>query len=197
MKKWVKITIFALIIICLIFFIIIIIKHFKNGNNMSNKSLKEIEQYVLNIDGYEAEVQIEVNTNKNKNKYKMKQKYAKENNLYKQEILEPENISGITITFDGTNLKLENTKLNLNKIYEGYSYIGSNDLNLMQFINDYNNSEEKTINEENGIIIMKAKIKNGNKYRAVKKLYINKEDASPKKMEIQDITRKHINLHII
>lgn len=197
MKKWAKIIIFSLIIICLIFFVILIIKHFKNGNNMSNKSQEEIEQYILNIDSYEAEVEIEVNTNKNKNKYKAKQKYVKENNLYTQEILEPENIKGTVITYDGTNLKLENTKLNLNKIYENYNYIGSNDLSLSQFVADYNESNEKSINEKNGIIIMEAKIKNGNKYRAVKKLYINKKDVSPKKMEIQDITREYTSLHII
>ena len=197
MKKWAKIIIFSLIIICLIFFVILIIKHFKNGNNMSNKSQEEIEHYILNIDSYEAEVEIEVNTNKNKNKYKAKQKYVKENNLYTQEILEPENIKGTVITYDGTNLKLENTKLNLNKIYENYNYIGSNDLSLSQFVADYNGSNEKSINEKNGIIIMEAKIKNGNKYRAVKKLYINKKDVSPKKMEIQDITREYTSLHII
>lgn len=197
MKKWAKIIIFSLIIICLIFFVILIINHFKNGNNMSNKSQEEIEHYILNIDSYEAEVEIEVNTNKNKNKYKAKQKYVKENNLYTQEILEPENIKGTVITYDGTNLKLENTKLNLNKIYENYNYIGSNDLSLSQFVADYNESNEKSINEKNGIIIMEAKIKNGNKYRAVKKLYINKKDVSPKKMEIQDITREYTSLHII
>lgn len=197
MKKWVKILIFVLIIICLIFFGILIIKHFKNGNNMSNKSIQEIEQYILNINGYEAEVEIEVNSNKNHNKYKAKQKYIKENNLFKQEILEPDNISGTTITYDGLNLKLENTKLNLSKIYQDYSYVGNNDLNLMQFINDYTDSQDKSINEKNGTIIMEVKIKNGNKYRAIKRLYINKDDASPKKIEIQDVTRKHTNLHII
>ena len=197
MKKWVKITIFILIIICLIFFMIMIIKHFKNGNNMSNKSVEEIEQYILNISGYEAKVKITVNSNKNSNSYIAKQKYVKENNLYKQEILEPENIKGTVFTYDGTNLKIENSKLNLSKMYENYNYIGSNDLSLAQFIDDYNEAQEKSINEKNGTIIMEAKIKNGNKYREVKKLYIEKSNASPIKLEVQDITRKYTSLHII
>ena len=105
-----------------------IIKYLKNGNNMSNKSADEIKEYILNISSYEAEVEINVISNKNQNKYKAKQQFVKEDNLYKQEIIEPENIKGVIFSYDGKNLKLENTKLVLNKIYEDYKYIGINDI---------------------------------------------------------------------
>ena len=166
-----------------------IIKYSKNGNNMSNKSVEEIEQYILNINSYETEAEITVNSNKNQNTYKVNQKFMRENNLYRQEIIEPENIKGIVFSYDGTNLIVKNTTLNLSKIYEKYNYIGSNDLSLIQFINDYKESEEKTAKEKDGTIILEVKIKNGNKYKAYKKLYINKDDAMPTKLEIQDITQ--------
>ena len=169
-----------------------IIKYLKNGNNMSNKSADEIKEYILNISSYEAEVEINVISNKNQNKYKAKQQFVKEDNLYKQEIIGPENIKGVIFSYDGKNLKLENTKLGLNKIYEDYKYIGSNDLSLIQFVNDYNDVEEKSFQEKDGNVILELKIKNGNKYRTYKKLYVDKQRGVPTKMEIQDVSQNII-----
>lgn len=169
-----------------------IIKYLKNGNNMSNKSADEIKEYILNISSYEAEVEINVISNKNQNKYKAKQQFVKEDNLYKQEIIEPENIKGVIFSYDGKNLKLENTKLGLNKIYEDYKYIGSNDLSLIQFVNDFNDVEEKSFQEKDGNVILELKIKNGNKYRTYKKLYVDKQRGVPTKMEIQDVSQNII-----
>ena len=169
-----------------------IIKYLKNGNNMSNKSADEIKEYILNISSYESEVEINVISNKNQNKYKAKQQFVKEDNLYKQEIIEPENIKGVIFSYDGKNLKLENTKLGLNKIYEDYKYIGSNDLSLIQFVNDYNDVEEKSFQEKDGNVILELKIKNGNKYRTYKKLYVDKQRGVPTKMEIQDVSQNII-----
>lgn len=169
-----------------------IIKYLKNGNNMSNKSADEIKEYILNISSYEAEVEINVISNKNQNKYKAKQQFVKEDNLYKQEIIEPENIKGVIFSYDGKNLNLENTKLGLNKIYEDYKYIGSNDLSLIQFVNDYNDVEEKSFQEKDGNVILELKIKNGNKYRTYKKLYVDKQRGVPTKMEIQDVSQNII-----
>ena len=169
-----------------------IIKYLKNGNNMSNKSADEIKEYILNISSYEAEVEINVISKKNQNKYKAKQQFVKEDNLYKQEIIEPENIKGVIFSYDGKNLKLENTKLGLNKIYEDYKYIGSNDLSLIQFVNDYNDVEEKSFQEKDGNVILELKIKNGNKYRTYKKLYVDKQRGVPTKMEIQDVSQNII-----
>ena len=187
-----KIFFLITIIIALILSIFLgktIIKKVKSGNNMSNKSLSEIQEYILNISSYEAEVEIKVISNKNENTYKATQKFVKENNLYRQEIIEPDNIKGIVFSYDGHNLKVENSSFNLTKLYENYNYMGSNNLSLIQFINDYNESETKSIKEKNGLIILETKIENGNKYRETKKLYIRKEDAIPVKMEIQDISQ--------
>ena len=189
MKKIFLIPIIILILVFLIFFSKTIIKIIKKGNNMNNKSLEEITEYILNINSYEAEAEIKVKSNKTENSYKLKQKFIRNENVFKQEIMAPENIKGLTTTFDGTNLRVLNTKLNLNKFFENYNYIGSNDLSLIQFIEDFNEAEGKTNTEKNGQIILEAKIKNGNKYRAIKKLYIDKASATPLKLEIQDITQ--------
>lgn len=189
MKKIFLSLFIILLIVVTIFFVKNIIESSKIGNNMSNKSTEEIEQYILNMNSYEADVEIHVNSNKNENRYKAKQKYVKENNLYSQVMEEPENIQGVSFTYNGTNLQIKNKNLNLSKIYENYAYMGSNELSLAKFIEDYQANEETSKNEQGKEIVLETKIKNGNKYRAYKKLYINKTDGIPTKMEIQDITQ--------
>ena len=191
MKKIITIAI-ILITIIVIFFIKINYKSLKNGNNMSNKSAKEITQYILDINSYEADAEVLIESNKNINKYKIKEKYSKETNVFKREILEPENLNGVVFIYDGINLKVQNNILNLNKIYENYPYIGENNITLIDFINDYKESNEKNIIENKEEIILEVKIKNGNKYIAYKKMFINKTKGNIEKIEIQDITQKTI-----
>ena len=188
MKKIMTIVILIIIIIS-IFFIKINYKSSKIGNNMSNKSADEIKEYILDINSYELTANITIESNKNRNIYVAKEECIKENNIFKQEILEPENVRGITFIYDGTSLKVENTNLNLSKIYENYNYIGENSITLMSFINDYKESDESNISEDNNEIILQTKLKNGNKYMSYKKLYISKDTGSPTKLEIQDITQ--------
>ena len=189
MKKIITIAVIIITIIA-IFFIKTNYKLFKIGNNMSNKTTEEIAQYILDINSYELTSNITVESNKNTNIYKVKEKYIKDNNTCKQEILEPENVKGISSVYDGSTLKIDNTNLNLSKIYENYPYIGDSNITLMSFINDYNESNETNISENENEIIIETKLKNGNKYIAYKKLYINKETAVPSKLEIEDITQK-------
>ena len=189
MKKIITIVIIIVVIIIAIF-IKTNYKLFKFGNNMSNKSADEIEKYILDINSYEATVSITVESNKNRNVYVAKEECIRDNNIFKQEILEPENIKGVSFVYDGVNLKIKNTNLNLNKIYENYPYMGENSITLMSFINDYMESDEKNMSENENEIILETKLKNGNKYIAYKKLYISKNTGNPSKLEIQDITQK-------
>lgn len=187
-----KLLIIGTIIFCVILIIFFIKNNYnfsKKGNNISNKSADEIKEYILNIDSYQAIAEITIKSNKNQNTYKVEQKYNRENNIYKQEMLEPENIKGVQFIYDGTTLKVENTKLNLNKIYENYNYIESNELSLASFIEDYKQSNEAKYSEENGKLILETDVKKTNKYVANKKLYINKEKGEIEKLEINDITQ--------
>ena len=191
MKKIITIVT-VIVIIIVIFFIKINYKSLKNGNNMSNKSAQEITKYILDINSYEAEAEVLIESNKNSNKYKIKEKYSKDNNVFKREILEPENLNGVSFIYDGTNLKVQNSALNLNKIYENYPYIGEDNITLVDFINDYKESSETNVLENGDEIILEVKIKNGNKYVAYKKMFINKAEGKISKLEIQDITQKTI-----
>lgn len=153
------------------------------GNNISDKTLKQVEEYILNISSYEAEMEVTVESNKNTNKYLMTQKYVS-SNVGKQEIIEPENIKGLTIKFDGSNLEISNSKLNLTTIYQNYNYIADNVLWLSDFIENYKQNNG-TIREENGIIIMEVECRK-NKYLNNEKLYIDRNANKIVKLLIED-----------
>ena len=187
-----KILIVSVSIICLILIIFLVKNNYnfsKKGNNISNKSADEIKEYILNIDSYQATAEVTIKSNKNENSYVVEQKYVRNNNIYKQEILEPENIKGIQFIYDGTTLKVENTKLKLSKIYENYNYIESNELGLASFIEDYIQNDEAKCIEKNGKVILETSVKKSNKYVANKKLYVNKEKGEIEKLEINNITQ--------
>ena len=137
-KKIIISCLVLILIISTIFFIKNNYKSIKLGNNIINQSADKIKKYILNIESYKANVQITITSNKNTNTYEAIQEYNKEDNLYKQEILAPQNLAGTIFEYDGVNLQIKNTELNLSKIYENYNYIGSNELSLNAFIEDYN-----------------------------------------------------------
>lgn len=196
----IKKTIIIFIIVLILILGVILIKNnyktSKNGNNISNKSADEIENLILNIGSYEAKANITIKSNKNQNTYVVKQKYNKEGNLYRQEILEPSGIAGTLIQYDGKDLTIKNTNLNIKKIYENYSYIESNILSLASFIEDYKQSESKEIKEENGKVTLQVKLSNNNKYTMEKTLYINKNENKIEKMEIKDTTQ-NVRIYIL
>ena len=194
-----KLFIFSIIIICLILITFLIKNNYnflKTGNNMSNKSADEIKEYILNIESYKAIAEVTIKSNKNENTYKLEQKYNRKDNVYKQEVLEPENIKGVQFIYDGTNLKVENTKMNLNQIYTNYNYIESNELGLASFIEDYKQSNEAKYIEKNGKVILETDVKKANKYVANKKLYIDKEEGTIEKLEIND-TAQNTRIYIL
>lgn len=197
--KFKKTIIIFIIVLILILDVILIKNNYKtskNGNNISNKSADEIENLILNIGSYEANANITIKSNKNQNTYVVKQKYNKEGNLYSQEVLEPSRIAGTLIQYDGKDLTIKNTNLNVKKIYENYSYIESNILSLASFIEDYKQSESKEIKEENGIVTLQVKLSNNNKYTMEKTLYINKNENKIEKMEIKDTTQ-NVRIYIL
>lgn len=167
-------------VICIIFYKNSV-KDLKIGHN---KSSQEIIDYILNINSYEVQVTVDITSNKNKNKYILKQTYQSPN-ISTQEVIEPNNISGIKIENDGTNLKIENSNLDLKTIFENYNYLGDNSLDLYSFIEDYKQDTTANYEENDDEIIMMANSNIENIYMQTKKLYINKETYNPTKMEIK------------
>lgn len=197
-----KRIIFVIAIIAIIAFSVILYFLFKNdnknlnfGNNFSNKTLEEIEEYILNISSYEAEIEVQIESNKNQTKYILQQKYSSPN-IEKQIVKEPSNIQGLETTYDGNKLTIHNSKLNLTTVYENYPYLTDNFVWLHSFIEDYKNAKssgkEVKLYEENNQIIMEVKLSNQNPYISNKKLIIEKETGNIKKLIVQDKNQKSI-----
>jgi outer membrane lipoprotein-sorting protein len=184
MKRKNTVILSIILLVFVSIFLIINYNYFKFGN-IINRSADQIKDYILNIKSFEAEVQITVKTNKTTNTYKVSQKYV--DGKYKQVLLEPNNISGLEIVYEDGSMKIQNTRLGLSKIYENYPCIIENYLWLNSFIEDFKDSNEVRIIEEGNEIILQTTAKNGNKYTAVKRLYIDKKTGKPAKIEIQDV----------
>ena len=168
-------------------------KIFGNTISKSNEGLRDT---ILNMESYEAKMEVEVETNKNTNKYCLYQKYASPN-AYFQEVLEPENIKNVKMTFDGTNLKIENSTLGLHTIFEQYHYIAENHLFLTTFIEDYKKDQNAKIDEKSEELMLETRSGNeNNKYMVYKKLYIDKKTGKPVRMDIQDGNKKTL-VHIL
>ena len=177
-----KMIIFIIIFILIFFILYFMTKNKKIGNNMSSQ---EIVDSILNLNAYKTKVCVQVNSNKNKNKYILRQEYNLENGCI-QEVIEPENISGVKITKKDNNLKLENSNLDLKTIFENYNGLESNCLDLISFTKQYKENDKSKIEENDSEIIMKTKSNKSNNYIENKVLYIDKKKALPTKLIIQD-----------
>lgn len=191
MKKT-KLVKIILLIFIIIFFLIFFLKNNYKNIKVGNNSIEEVEEYILNISSYEAKLELTVKSNKNTNRYIILQTYNKENKT-KQVVLEPENIAGLEIEYDGQNLILRNTKLNIEKVYENYKYLTDNFFTLETFIAEYKQLKNNKTNlyEESENIIMEVEV-NKNKYVYKKTLYIDKNSLEPTKLMIQDINEENI-----
>lgn len=191
MKKT-KLVKIVLLIFIIIFFLIFFLKNNYKNIKVGNNSIEEVEEYILNISSYEAKLELTVKSNKNTNRYIILQTYNKENKT-KQVVLEPENIAGLEIEYDGQNLILRNTKLNIEKVYENYKYLTDNFFTLETFIAEYKQLKNNKTNlyEESENIIMEVEV-NKNKYVYKKTLCIDKNSLEPTKLMIQDINEENI-----
>ena len=167
------------------FFYITKSKKIKMGNNISSQ---EVIENILNISSYESIIEVEVNSNKNVNKYIIKQTYIAPD-ISEQEIIEPQNIKGIKIKKTKNELKVENTNLNISKIYSNYPYITNNCMDLNTFIEEYKQNEKQEYEEKDNEIILETENEE-NPYTKYRTLYINKETGKPTRMEIKDNSKK-------
>ena len=179
MKKIIVILIiFIIFILAVIFFIK---SNYKNNKIGNNKSIEEIENYILNIKNYKATLTINVKNNRNENNYKIMQEVNAE--YEKQTVIEPEEIKGLEIVLKDKKIEVKNTNLNLSNIYENYPNVYENNLFLTQFIENYKLQKESNIKIKENYIIMEIKTEN-NKYDDTQRLYVNMDTLKPEKLEI-------------
>lgn len=184
-KNWLILLTVIIIIGVIIFFVFFPKTKAKNIKIGNNSSSQEIVDYILNISSYEATVKVEVQSNKNKNQYILKQQF-KNPDWSLQEVIEPSNIAGIKMIKQAKQLKIENTNLSLNSIFENYDDIANNILDLSCFIEDYKTDSKASWKEENNQIRMTTK-----KEQEEKTLWVDKTTGKPSKMEAKWTNKNH------
>ena len=166
-------------------------KNFLFGNNISkNRSDKRIEEILSSMNNYCAETSVTFSSNKTQNEYVI---YQEVNGDYSmQEVKKGENIEGLKIEQTGNNLKISNSKMNLEKVYENCDNFLNNAMFLNCFAEEYRNEEnQSSCSEENGEIILEITLNsNQNTYIKYKKLYVDEKTLKPTKLEIKDNTKK-------
>lgn len=180
-----KIILFIFIILIIIFGIILGIKMIKKTKSGNNISSQEIVDKILNINSYIAKIKVQINSNKNKNIYILRQEYNTENGFV-QEVIEPSNISGVKIIRKDNILTIENTELDLKTIFENYNGLENNNLDLINFINEYKENNKSFFEEKNNEIILRTSSEKDNIYQKNKVLYIDKNNIIPTKLIVQD-----------
>lgn len=180
-----KIILFIFIILIIIFGIIPGIKMIKKTKSGNNISSQEIVDKILNINSYIAKIKVQINSNKNKNIYILRQEYNTENGFV-QEVIEPSNIAGVKIIRKDNILTIENTELDLKTIFENYNGLENNNLDLINFINEYKENNKSFFEEKNNEIILRTSSEKDNIYQKNKVLYIDKNNIIPTKLIVQD-----------
>ena len=182
------------VIFVIIFCMIIAFLYYKNflfGNNIIKTRVdNKIEEILNNTNNYTAEISATITSNKTQNSFVI---YQEVNNEYSmQEVKEGENAIGVKIEINQNNLKISNTKLNLEKVYEDYNDLLNNAMFLNSFANDYRNPDnDSNYYEENEDIILEVNLNSSqNTYIKYKKLYINSKTLKPTKLEIKSHRKK-------
>ena len=193
MKIFKKSFFLIAIILMIIIFVGVIIKvssnkDYKNIKIGNNRSIKEIEEFILNIKTYKANIEVTITNNRNENIYKFSQEVTEE--YEKQKVLEPDEIKGLEMTYKNGKLEIKNTNLNLSKIYENHPNMENNNLFLTSFIEYYKDLTEKGIEDfDENTVVMEVKT-DINRYNIEQKLYVDKKTLKPMKFEIIDNNNK-------
>ena len=179
---------FVFVFICIsIFFIIYYI--FSSFGNNKFRNQNEIVDNILNkFNNYEANILVTITTNKNENNYEMFQEVSEKNS--KTIINSPENIKDMIIEINDNTLKITNTKINMEKIYEEYDGLLNNNLFLNKFTKDCENNNFKFYEKNEKIILETILNNNSSTYIKYKELYLDKKTNLPTELIMKDNTKK-------
>jgi hypothetical protein len=188
-----KKMLFIFAIICISFFITFYYIFGNNGNNKNINQDKIANEVLKRFNNYEAKISVNVISNKNENFYEMDQ-YVNNDNM-KMIVNYPENIKGIVIEIKDNTLKILNTILKMEKVYENYGVIIDNSLFLNTIIKDIKENDYSVEETEEEIVLKINKETSQNTYVRYKELHMDKK-YNPKYLIIKDDS-KIVRLRIV
>lgn len=180
--------VFIFVLICIIVFPLFYYIFSSFGNNKNRNQNEIVDNILNNMVEYEANITVNIISNKNENTYNMDQFYSTSSS--KTVINSPENIAGMIIENENNTLKITNTKINMEKIYNDYEYVLNNNLFLSVFVDDYKNNFSEMYEQDDEIILSTKLSNNESTYIKFKELHLNKETGLPKELLMKDNTKK-------
>lgn len=179
---------FVFVFICISIFFIIYYIFSSFGNNKFRNQNEIVDNILNSFNNYEANILVTITTNKNENNYEMFQEVSEKNS--KTIINSPENIKDMIIEINDNTLKITNTKINMEKIYEEYDGILNNNLFLNKFAKDCENNNFKFYEKNEKIILETILNNNSSTYIKYKELYLDKKTNLPTELIMKDNTKK-------
>ena len=179
---------FVFVFICISIFFIIYYIFSSFGNNKFRNQNEIVDNILNSFNNYEANILVTITTNKNENNYEMFQEVSEKNS--KTIINSPENIKDMIIEINDNTLKITNTKINMEKIYEEYDGLLNNNLFLNKFAKDCENNNFKFYEKNEKIILETILNNNSSTYIKYKELYLDKKTNLPTELIMKDNTKK-------
>lgn len=182
-----KKIVFIFATICMLIFLFIYYIFGILGNNKNRSQEEIVENLLEEICNYEANITVEVFSNKNENIYEIYQQV--EDDKSKCIVRSPEEIENLTIEDEEGKLKISNSKLKMEKVYQGYEEIFNNNLFLNTFSKDCRENDFNFYEKDKELII-EVKLNNSNTYAKYKELHFNLQLNIPTELLIKDNTKK-------
>ena len=152
-------------------------------------TMDKIQSRLLNMQSYECTATLKRISNKGENTYETKQAF-KSTGEYKIEITAPENVAGNVTVFDGKTVCQYNPRVSGKVIADVGDSQQRNEIFLMQFIKNYMQSEEVSLEvanfDESSCTVLEAVIPGNNKYMSTEKLWVDNETLKPVQFVIYD-----------
>lgn len=182
-----KKIVFIFATICILIFLFIYYIFGILGNNKNRSQEEIVESLLKEICNYEANITVEVFSNKNENVYEIYQQVKDDKSKCVVRI--PEEIENLTIENEEGKLKISNSKLKMEKVYQDYEEIFNNNLFLNTFSKDCRENDFNFY-EKDKELILEVKLNNSNTYAKYKELHFNLQSNIPTELLIKDNTKK-------
>lgn len=182
-----KKIVFVFATICILIFLFIYYIFGILGNNKNRSQEEIVESLLKEICNYEANITVEVFSNKNENIYEIYQQVKDDKS--KCVVRSPEEIENLIIENEEGKLKISNSKLKMEKVYQGYEEIFNNNLFLNTFSKDCRENDFNFY-EKDKELILEVKLNNSNTYAKYKELHFNLQSNIPTELLIKDNTKK-------
>lgn len=159
------------------------------GKEEPMTEMEAIQKELIEMEGYSCTAELTRTSNKGQNTYGTKQ-YYKSTGEYRLELTSPENAAGNYTVYDGSRIGQYNPRLDSKIIRDVPESQHRNELFLGQFVKNYMQSEDVTVEtaalDETKCAVLEAVIPGNDAAVSTEKLWVDRESLLPVRFVIYD-----------